>query len=156
MQDKDPKTSVTSHSSSCTLHKQLSAFFLLVSNHVVRPLRWESYQGVGAYKEQPSSRGEEFNRSQDVRGGWAESYIKYLLDHSHTPERSTTGRRGKKKGEMRKEEEEESLDGWGSCPFTLIASAVSDREEINMSLTICTPIHLPLQHAARVCVWTQL
>lgn len=84
----------------------------------------------------------------------AESYIKHLLDHSHTSERSATGRRGKKEEEMRGEEEEEGLDGWGSCPFTLIAdaSAVSDGEEINMSLTICTPIHLPLQHAARVCV----
>lgn len=53
--------------------------------------------------------------------------------------------------------EEESLDGWGSCPFTLIADAlaVSDAEEINMSLTICTPIHLPRQHAARLCTCVQ-
>lgn len=53
--------------------------------------------------------------------------------------------------------EEESLDGWGSCPFTLIADAlaVSDAEEINMSLIICTPIHLPRQHAARLCTCVQ-
>lgn len=79
----------------------------------------------------------------------AESYIKHLLDHSHTLERSTTGRQGRKKGEMRKEEEA-SLDGCGSYPFTLIASAVSDGEEINMPLTICTPIHLLFQRTARV------
>lgn len=60
-------------------------------------------------------------------------------------------RNGKRRRE--EEEKEEGLDGWGACPFTLIAdaSAVSDGEEINMSLTICTPIHLPHQHDARVC-----
>lgn len=59
--------------------------------------------------------------------------------------------------EKTREKEEESLDGWGSCPFTLIADAlaVSDAEEINMSLTICTPIHLPRQHAARLCTCVQ-
>lgn len=52
--------------------------------------------------------------------------------------------RGGKKGGMRKEEER--LDGRNSCPVTLIVLAVSDREEINMSLTICTSIHPPLRH----------
>lgn len=145
---KNPAWPLTSLSTLYT--KQLSAFFHLASNHMVRPLRWEATRGAGAYEEQQSSRGRESNRSQDVRGGWAESYIKHLLDHSHTLERSPTGRQGRKKGEIRKGEEEASLDGWGSCPFTLIASAVSDGEEINMPLTICTPIHLPLQHTARV------
>lgn len=52
-------------------------------------------------------------------------------------------------------EEEESFHSEPSY-FTLIrnASAMSDGKEINMSLTICTPIHLPLQHAARVCATT--
>lgn len=56
--------------------------------------------------------------------------------------------------EKKGEEEEEVLDGSGLCSFTLgaAASAVSDGEEINMSLTICTPIHLPAQHTAHACV----
>lgn len=45
---------------------------------------------------------------------------------------------------MRKEKER--FDGRYACPVTLIVLAVSDREEINMSLTICTSIHLSCQH----------
>lgn len=67
-----------------------------------------------------------------------------LLDLSHSLEWLTTGPPWRKKGGMRKEEER--LDGRNSCPVTLIVLAVSDREEINMSLTICTSIHPPLRH----------
>lgn len=65
-----------------------------------------------------------------------------ILDLSHSLEWFATGPPWRKKGGMRKEEER--LDGRNSCPVTLIVLAVSDREEINMSLTICTSIHLSL------------
>lgn len=69
------------------------------------------------------------------------------FDLSHSLEWFATGpqrRKKKKKGGMKKEEER--LNGRNSCPVTLIVLAVSDREEINMSLTICTSIHLSLRH----------
>lgn len=67
-----------------------------------------------------------------------------LLDLRHSLEWFATGPPWREEGAMRKEEE--WLDGSNSCPVTLIVLAVSDREEINMSLTICTSIHLSLRH----------
>lgn len=107
----DHKSSVTSYSFFFAAHtKQLSAFFLLVSKHVLWPLRWEAarvrrVQG-GNYEEQSSTGGEKSKRSQEegMCDGCVESYIKHLLDHSHTLERSTTGRRGRKSEKWKKKE----------------------------------------------------
>lgn len=74
---------------------------------------------------------EDEGRNQtDPREGWwggAESYIKHLLDHSQAwntlQDRKMREDEGRNERKRVEEEEEESLDGWGLRPFTLIADA---------------------------------
>lgn len=94
--------------------------------------------------------GEESNRSQE--GGEQKPTLNISLI---TVTHCRTERQRKKKGELRKEEwSRRGREPWWlgllSLYFDSGRLAVSDQEEMNMSLTIYTLIHLPLQHAACV------